>query len=74
MGAASCDPSSWTIPCTPTGREIHGCDLAHHVAQPGSDVCSSILCRLPHLLMQRGLDDEEEVLHKALGIVPVDMA
>jgi hypothetical protein len=58
----------------PTGREIRGCDLAHHTAQPGSDIPFSGLCRLPHLLVSFRLDDEEEMSHKALGIVTVDMA
>src|SRR5882724_2817612 len=38
MGAASWDPSSRSLPRTPTGRKIHGCDLAQHVAQPGSSI------------------------------------
>jgi len=67
-------PSPRSITCTPAGREIYNADLAQHVAQSGRDVSSSGLCRLPHLLMQLGVDDEKEVLHGTLYIVPVDLA
>jgi hypothetical protein len=74
MRAASYTPSPRSIPCAPTGRDIHGGDLAQHVAQPRRDLSSSKLGHLPHLLMPLRLDDEEEVSQRALGIVPVDMA
>ena len=58
----------------PTGREIHCGDRAQHMASPWSDISPSGLGRLPHLLMRLGLDEEEAMLHRALGIVPVNLA